>query len=74
MIDPYEAARPYYQAELAAGVVDQGADHVELGVNTSRHEAYAALAARGYRAGLVGVSMHQAKRRGLQPSRRLAHR
>jgi len=44
--------------------VDQGVDHVELGVNTSRHEAYAALAARGYRAGLVGVSMHQANDEG----------
>ena len=37
---------------------DQGADHVELGVNTGRREAYAALMARGYRAGLVGVSMY----------------
>jgi hypothetical protein len=37
---------------------------VELGVNASRHEAYAALAARGYRAGLVGVSMHQANDEG----------
>jgi putative transposase len=44
--------------------VDQGVDHVELGVNASRHEAYAALAARGYRAGLVGVSMHQANDEG----------
>ena len=43
---------------------DQGADHVELGVNTGRHEAYAALIARGYRAGLVGVSMHRANDQG----------
>lgn len=40
--------------------VDHGADHVELGVNTGRHEAYASLVNRGYRAGLVGVSMHRA--------------
>ena len=43
---------------------DQGADHVELGVNTGRREAYAALMARGYRAGLVGVSMHRANDQG----------
>jgi GNAT superfamily N-acetyltransferase len=40
--------------------VDNGADHLELGVNAARHEAYAAVMARGYRAGLVGVSMHRA--------------
>jgi hypothetical protein len=40
--------------------VDHGADHIELGVNAGRHEAYAALVARGYRAGLVGVTMHRA--------------
>jgi hypothetical protein len=40
--------------------VDHGADHIELGVNAARHEAYAAVMARGYRAGLVGVSMHRA--------------
>jgi hypothetical protein len=34
--------------------VDHHADHVELGMNTGRHEAYAAVMARGYRAGLVG--------------------
>lgn len=44
--------------EALAG--DHGADHVELGVNAGRHEAYAAVTARGYRAGLVGVSMHRA--------------
>ena len=38
---------------------DKGADHVELGVNTGRREAYAAVTARGYRAGLVGVTMHR---------------
>jgi GNAT superfamily N-acetyltransferase len=43
---------------------DQGADHVELGVNTGRREAYAALMARGYRAGLVGISMHRANDQG----------
>jgi hypothetical protein len=40
--------------------VEGGADHIELGVNAGRHEAYAALVARGYRAGLVGVTMHRA--------------
>jgi GNAT superfamily N-acetyltransferase len=40
--------------------VDHGADRVELGVNAGRHEAYAAVAGRGYRAGLVGVTMHRA--------------
>ena len=40
--------------------VDHGADHIELGVNAGRHEAYAALVSRGYRAGLVGVTMHRA--------------
>jgi hypothetical protein len=44
--------------------VDHGAEHVELGVNTGRHEAYAAVVARGYRAGLVGVSMHRANDEG----------
>lgn len=44
--------------------VDHGADHIELGVNAGRHEAYAAVMARGYRAGLVGVSMHRANDEG----------
>jgi hypothetical protein len=44
--------------------VDHQADHVELGVNAGRHEAYAAVMARGYRAGLVGVSMHRANDEG----------
>lgn len=44
--------------------VDQGADHVELGVNAARHEAYATVLARGYRAGLIGVSMHRANDEG----------
>ena len=39
--------------------VDHHADHVELGMNTGRHEAYAAVLARGYRAGMVGVTMHR---------------
>jgi GNAT superfamily N-acetyltransferase len=38
---------------------DEGADHLELGVNAGRHEAYAAVVARGYRTELVGVSMHR---------------
>jgi hypothetical protein len=37
----------------------RGAHHVELGVNAGRHETYAAVLARGYRAELVGVSMHR---------------
>lgn len=44
--------------------VDHGADHIELGVSAGRHEAYAAVMARGYRAGLVGVSMHRANDEG----------
>jgi GNAT superfamily N-acetyltransferase len=44
--------------------VEGGADHIELGVNAARHEAYAAVTARGYRAGLVGVSMHRANDEG----------
>lgn len=44
--------------------VDHHADHVELGVNAGRHEAYAAVLARGYRAGLVGVSMHRGNDEG----------
>ncbi len=39
--------------------LDNGADHVELGVSTARLEAYAAVAARGYRAVMVGVCMHR---------------
>ena len=44
--------------------VDHGAGHIELGVNAGRHEAYAAVMARGYRAGLVGVTMHRANDEG----------
>jgi predicted N-acetyltransferase YhbS len=44
--------------------VEHHADHVELGMNTGRHEAYAAVLARGYRAGLVGVAMHRADAEG----------
>jgi GNAT superfamily N-acetyltransferase len=44
--------------------VDHHADHVELGMNAGRHEAYAAVVARGYRAGLVGVAMHRANDEG----------
>ncbi len=44
--------------------VEHGAAQVELGVNAGRHEAYAAVVARGYRAGLVGVSMHRANDEG----------
>lgn len=39
--------------------VENGAGHVELGVNTARHEAYAAVTSRGYRAAMVGVTMHR---------------
>jgi predicted N-acetyltransferase YhbS len=38
---------------------ERGATHVELGVNTARHEAHAAVATRGYRAVMVGVTMHR---------------
>ncbi|MDP1818460.1 MAG: GNAT family N-acetyltransferase [Acidimicrobiales bacterium] len=44
--------------------VERGAAHVELGVNAGRPESYAAVAARGYRAGLIGVSMHRANDEG----------
>ncbi len=66
-------ARPGPGAEVRFGTlldaceslaVDNGADHIELGVNAGRHEAYAAVMARGYRAGLVGVSMHRANDEG----------
>ena len=66
-------ARPGPGAEVRFGTlldaceslaVDNGADHIELGVNAARHEAYAAVMARGYRAGLVGVSMHRANDEG----------
>ncbi len=33
-------------------------------MNTGRHEAYAAVVARGYRAGLVGVTMHRSNDEG----------
>jgi hypothetical protein len=70
-------AERHFGALLDAGealAVHHHADHVELGRNTRRHEAYAAVMARGYRAGLVGVTMHRGQRRGLQPPRHLAHR
>lgn len=38
---------------------EHDATHVELGVNTARHDAYTAVAARGYRAVMVGVTMHR---------------
>jgi GNAT superfamily N-acetyltransferase len=66
-------ARPGPGAEVRFGTlldaceslaVDNGADHIELGVNAGRHEAYAAVMARGYRVGLVGVSMHRANDEG----------
>ena len=66
-------ARPGPGAEVRFGTlldaceslaVDSGADHVELGVNAGRHEAYAAVMARGYRVGLVGLSMHRANDEG----------
>jgi len=66
-------ARPGPGAEVRFGMlldaceslaVDNGADHIELGVNAGRHEAYAAVMARGYRVGLVGVSMHRANDEG----------
>jgi hypothetical protein len=44
--------------------VDHHADHVEQGMNTGRHEAYAAVMTRGYRARLVGVTMHRANDQG----------
>ncbi|MGH9151486.1 MAG: GNAT family N-acetyltransferase [Acidimicrobiales bacterium] len=44
--------------------VERGAPHVELGANAGRHESYAAVVARGYRAGLIGVSMHRANDEG----------
>ena len=66
-------ARPGPGAEVRFGTlldaceslaVDNGADHIELGVNAGRHEAYAAVMARGYRVGLVGVGMHRANDEG----------
>jgi GNAT superfamily N-acetyltransferase len=66
-------ARPGPGAEVRFGTlldaceslaVDHGADHIELGVNAGRHEAYAAVMARGYRVELVGVSMHRANDEG----------
>jgi hypothetical protein len=43
-------------------------------MNTGRHKAYAAVMARGYRAGLVGVSMHRANDEDYSRPRHLAHR
>jgi hypothetical protein len=48
----------------AFAAVDHHADHLELGINAGCHEAYAAVMARGYRAGLVGVTMHRANDEG----------
>lgn len=44
--------------------VERGATHVEIGVNTARHDAYAHVTARGYRAVMVGVTMHRARDNG----------
>ena len=44
--------------------LERGAAHVELGVNAGRRHAYAAVVARGYRAVLIGVSMHRAHDEG----------
>ncbi len=66
-------ARPGHGVEVRFGAlldvceelaVEHGADHVELGVNAGRQEAYAAVMARGYRAVLVGVSMHRGNDEG----------
>ena len=57
----------HFGALLDAGealAVHHHGDHVELGRNTRRHEAYAAVMAREYRAGLVGVTMHRANDEG----------
>jgi predicted N-acetyltransferase YhbS len=64
---PGPGAQQRFEALLDACealAVDHQADHVELGMNTGRHEAYAAVLARGYRAGMVGVSMHRANDEG----------
>ena len=39
-------------------------NHWSRVLNAARHDAYAAVMARGYRAGLVGVSMHRANDEG----------
>jgi GNAT superfamily N-acetyltransferase len=62
LVRPGHGAEMRFSALLdlcEALAADKGADHVELGVNTGRREAYAAVTARGYRAGLVGVTMHR---------------
>ncbi len=67
LVRPGHGAEVRFSALLdlcEALAADQGADHVELGVNAGRREAYAAVMARGYRAGLVGVSMHRANDQG----------
>jgi GNAT superfamily N-acetyltransferase len=67
LVRPGHGAEVRFSALLdccEALAADQGADHVELGVNTGRREAYAAVMARGYRAQLVGVSMHRANDQG----------
>jgi GNAT superfamily N-acetyltransferase len=67
LVRPGQGAEARFSALLdlcEALAAEQGADHVELGVNAGRREAYAALMARGYRAELVGVSMHRANEHG----------
>jgi GNAT superfamily N-acetyltransferase len=67
MVRPGPGAEVRFETLLDACeslAIDHGADHIELGVNAGRHEAYAAVMARGYRVGLVGVSMHRANDEG----------
>lgn len=62
MVRPGRGAADRFDALLGACealAASQGAHEVELGVNTARHEAYAAVLARGYRAGSAGVAMHR---------------
>jgi predicted N-acetyltransferase YhbS len=64
---PGPGAEARFQALLDACealALERRAVHVELGVNAGRHEAYVAVVGRGYRAGLVGVSMHRAHDEG----------
>jgi predicted N-acetyltransferase YhbS len=42
----------------------EGADHVELGINAARHEAYRAVIERGYRGEGAGVTMHRPNQEG----------
>lgn len=43
---------------------EHSATHVELGVNTARREAYAAVTSRGYRPVMIGVTMHRSNDEG----------